>query len=66
MEITELPRETRPVAPPFNPHARERIKQVATALLDLVGRLEERLVMNEQRIRDLEDAVRELEMVPRG
>ena len=51
------------VAPPFDPHARDRIEHVATALLELVGRLEARIVTLERQVIDMEEALMQLGMV---
>lgn len=56
-----------PIAPPFDTQARERIEQVATALMDLCGRLETRIAELEQRQTDVEDALMALgQGMPRG
>lgn len=54
------------VVPPFDPQARDRIEQVATALMDLCGRLESRIATLEQRQTDLEDMVLALDRDLRG
>lgn len=54
------------VAPPFDPHARTRIEEVAAALLDLCGRLETRVDALTHRTELLEQTLDELTGAPRG
>ena len=66
MDISIATPEPRSVVPPFDPNARDRIEQVATALLQLCERLETRLVEAEQRMALVEQQLAEMGMVQRG
>lgn len=67
MDIQTMTRSAVPVpVPPFDPRARERIEQVASALIDLCGRLEARIVEAESRVVEMEARFEQMGMVPRG
>ena len=63
MDITMHPGETPAMIPPFDPHARARIEEVAASLLDLNARLEVTLQSALERLDALEDALSQLGMV---
>lgn len=60
-------RETPAAAvPPFDPQNRDRIEQVAAALIDLCGRLEARIVEAEARLSEMELTLEQMGALPRG
>jgi len=55
-----LPAMEGPTVPPFDPHARSRIEEVATAFIDLCGRLEDKIDAVAERLIEVERALDEL------
>lgn len=66
MDIATIQRTSSTAVRPFDPQNRDRIEEVATALLDLCGRLETKIDAQSQRLAELELQMQELGMVPRG